>query len=257
MEVPSLGVKLELKPMLQPQPCRIQAALLTYAAAFQQCQILNPLSRARDRTCILFDTSWVLNPLSHNGNSSAVTTNQLCNRWRRDGKKWLREIWPWLMGGTLLRGFSKNRVRTGRLLAREVIIIHTWEEAWCFFSSHHHPLSLKMKLGCGICCSGPCKWNVEGREGSFIETGWCVWGLGVLRWRVRSAMEGLDCYCSAWFSSIFFLAHVGHVLCLRKQVQGLWQFPKVPLLVHQIRCRWSKKVPGRSSHRGSVVNKSE
>ena len=31
--------------------------------------ILNPLSKARDRTLNLMDTSWVLNPLSYNGNS--------------------------------------------------------------------------------------------------------------------------------------------------------------------------------------------
>ena len=35
----------------------------------QQCQILIPLSKAKDRTCILMDTSWVLNLLSHNDNS--------------------------------------------------------------------------------------------------------------------------------------------------------------------------------------------
>ena len=35
-----------------------------------QCQIFNPLSEARDQTHILMDTSQVLNPLSHNGNSS-------------------------------------------------------------------------------------------------------------------------------------------------------------------------------------------
>ena len=35
----------------------------------QQCQILNPLSEARNPTHILKDTSWFLNPLSHNGNS--------------------------------------------------------------------------------------------------------------------------------------------------------------------------------------------
>ena len=34
-----------------------------------QCQILNPLSEARDQICILMDTSWVLNLLSHNRNS--------------------------------------------------------------------------------------------------------------------------------------------------------------------------------------------
>ena len=34
-----------------------------------QHQIVNLLSKARDGTRILMDTSWVLNPLSHNGNS--------------------------------------------------------------------------------------------------------------------------------------------------------------------------------------------
>ena len=38
----------------------------------QQCQILNPLTKARDRTCILMDTSWVLHPLSHNRNYQVV-----------------------------------------------------------------------------------------------------------------------------------------------------------------------------------------
>ena len=36
-----------------------------------QRQILSPLSEARDRTRILMDTKWVLNPLSHNGNSGS------------------------------------------------------------------------------------------------------------------------------------------------------------------------------------------
>ena len=35
----------------------------------RQLQILNPLSKARDRTCILMDTSRMLNPLSHNRNA--------------------------------------------------------------------------------------------------------------------------------------------------------------------------------------------
>ena len=35
----------------------------------RQCQILNPLREARDQTHILVDTSWVHNPLSHNGHS--------------------------------------------------------------------------------------------------------------------------------------------------------------------------------------------
>ena len=34
-----------------------------------QCQILNPLSKARDRTHVFMDASWVHLPPSHNGNS--------------------------------------------------------------------------------------------------------------------------------------------------------------------------------------------
>ena len=34
--------------------------------------VLNPLSEARDQTCILMDTSQGHNPLSHNGNSSVL-----------------------------------------------------------------------------------------------------------------------------------------------------------------------------------------
>ena len=71
MEDPGLRVKSELQ-------------LLTYTTAkvlldlslicdlhysLWQQQIFNPLSEARDRMCILMDTSWVLSPLSHNGNS--------------------------------------------------------------------------------------------------------------------------------------------------------------------------------------------
>ena len=37
-----------------------------------QRQILNPLSEARDWTLILMETSWILNPLSHHGNSSVI-----------------------------------------------------------------------------------------------------------------------------------------------------------------------------------------
>ena len=35
----------------------------------RQCWFLNPLTKARDRTRILMDTSWVHKLLSHNGNS--------------------------------------------------------------------------------------------------------------------------------------------------------------------------------------------
>ena len=71
MEVSRLGVESELQ-LLQ---------LLTYTTATAmpgvcdlhysswQCWILNPLSRAKDRTCVLMDTKSVLLLLSHNGNS--------------------------------------------------------------------------------------------------------------------------------------------------------------------------------------------
>ena len=78
MDVPSLGIELELQ-------------LLTHATgttapdlhcvcdlhhSSEQGQILNPLSEARDRTSILIDTGWILNPLSHNGNSQRFILNK-------------------------------------------------------------------------------------------------------------------------------------------------------------------------------------
>ena len=45
MEVPRLRVESGLQPPPTPQP--------------QQCQLLNPLSEARDRTCILMDTNQI------------------------------------------------------------------------------------------------------------------------------------------------------------------------------------------------------
>ena len=71
MEVPRLGVELEL------QLPAYTAAIATWDlscicdlhCSLWQCQILNPLSEARNQTLILMNTSWVLNPLSHNGNS--------------------------------------------------------------------------------------------------------------------------------------------------------------------------------------------
>ena len=42
--------------------------------SLQHCGIFNPLSEARDQTCILMDTSRVCNPLSQNRNSSLFYT---------------------------------------------------------------------------------------------------------------------------------------------------------------------------------------
>ena len=38
-----------------------------------QCQILDPLSEARDQTCVLMDASWVRYPVSHDGNSPVTS----------------------------------------------------------------------------------------------------------------------------------------------------------------------------------------
>ena len=56
MEVPRPGTESELQ--LQPMP-----------------PLPNPLSEARNQTCILMDNNWALNPLSHNGNSSFFFLN--------------------------------------------------------------------------------------------------------------------------------------------------------------------------------------
>ena len=74
MEVPRLKVKSERQ---LPAYTTATATLdprhmcdLSYSS--RQRWILSPLSEARDRTCILMDTSQVLNPLSHNRNSLAL-----------------------------------------------------------------------------------------------------------------------------------------------------------------------------------------
>ena len=71
MEFPRLGVESKLH--LPAYATAIAMLELSYTCdlhcIFQQRQQLNPLSEARDQTCTLMDTSWVLNLLSHNRNS--------------------------------------------------------------------------------------------------------------------------------------------------------------------------------------------
>ena len=57
---------------LQPQQYQIRVASATYITACSDSGSFNPLSKARDQTCILLDTSYILNPLSHNGNSQGI-----------------------------------------------------------------------------------------------------------------------------------------------------------------------------------------
>ena len=74
MEVPKLGVKSELQPLAYATATAIATPDLSRISdlhhSLWQHQTLNPLSRARGQTCILMDTSWVLNLMSHNGNST-------------------------------------------------------------------------------------------------------------------------------------------------------------------------------------------
>ena len=74
MEVPGLGVESELQLLVYttatvtPDPNHI----CDLCCSLWQCWMLNPLSETRDWTLILVDISWVLNLLSHNGNSGIL-----------------------------------------------------------------------------------------------------------------------------------------------------------------------------------------
>ena len=59
MEVPRLGVKSELQPPAYTTAMRDPSHVCDLHHSPQQCQILNPLSEARDRTRILQDTSQI------------------------------------------------------------------------------------------------------------------------------------------------------------------------------------------------------
>ena len=78
MEVPRLGVESELSlpATTTPDPSRVY----DLHRSSSQCRILNPLSEARDRTCLLLDPSQDLFPLSHDRNSQNLSdpTPQTC-----------------------------------------------------------------------------------------------------------------------------------------------------------------------------------
>ena len=76
MKAPRLGVKLELQ--LPTYTTAIAMPDLSRVCdlhhSSRQCWILNPLSKARDGTQVLRDTSRVHNLLSHNRNSWVMGT---------------------------------------------------------------------------------------------------------------------------------------------------------------------------------------
>ena len=85
MEVPRLGVELELQLLAYAAVTATWDPSHTYNQHHSswQRQILNPLSEVRNQTCILTDTSWVLNPQGHNGNTWYPSLDVL------PGKKWV------------------------------------------------------------------------------------------------------------------------------------------------------------------------
>ena len=68
MEAPRLGVESELQLPAYATATALQDLSCIYDLCHSLWQhFLNPLTEARDRVCILTETSQVLNPLSHNG----------------------------------------------------------------------------------------------------------------------------------------------------------------------------------------------
>ena len=61
MEFPRLGVQSELEPLAYAIATATQdlSCVCNLHHSSGQHQILNPLSKARDQTCVLMDTSWV------------------------------------------------------------------------------------------------------------------------------------------------------------------------------------------------------
>ena len=74
VEVPRLGFELELQLLAYTTATAMQdlGQICNLHHRSQQHWILNPLSEARDQTCVLMDTSQVLNLLSHNRNTTFI-----------------------------------------------------------------------------------------------------------------------------------------------------------------------------------------
>ena len=61
--------------------------------SLQQHQILNPLSEAKDQNIILMDTSQVLNPLSHNGNSKILYSKFISSLYEEESLRVVQLFW--------------------------------------------------------------------------------------------------------------------------------------------------------------------
>ena len=93
MEVPELGVKSELQLPAYTIATLALSHICDLHHSLQQCRILNPLSKARDLTLILMDTSQVLKPLSYNRNVPVTFNFPAMSRYldtgREEGKSWV------------------------------------------------------------------------------------------------------------------------------------------------------------------------
>ena len=71
MKAPRLGVELELQLLAYTTATAMpgMSCVCNPHHSSQQCQIPKPMSKSKDWTHDLMNTSWVLNPLSHNRNS--------------------------------------------------------------------------------------------------------------------------------------------------------------------------------------------
>lgn len=74
-----------------------------------------------------------------------------------------------LIGGIVLRVYFKGRMRTGWVYVERNYNKDVWKEVRYFFSGCYYLFFLIAKLGCGVCCFGFFKWNVEGGESSYSK----------------------------------------------------------------------------------------
>ena len=129
MEVPRLGVELELQLLAYTTASATQdlSHICDLHLSLQQHQILNPLSEARDWTHILREISWVLNLLSHDGNT----------------KSQLSEM-------TQAKFHSELHLKGAKILFSPTIIIFPWKE----MQVPEHMSSLS-QVFCAVCTTLP------------------------------------------------------------------------------------------------------
>ena len=111
MEVSRLGVESELR-----LPAYATAAAMPDLScacdpdhSSRQHRILNPLYEAMDQTSIFMDTSWILNLLSHNGNSSLWKRaySAMLSLWLRMEGGWGRQV---MVGGFFFFFFLSHKI---------------------------------------------------------------------------------------------------------------------------------------------------